>query len=258
MRGRYLRYLLRQYYNDMYRIVLPLTYYRFIIFLLLITLSIDTCQANLTLTYHSINNNNSNNSNSNSTLTVDTSDLFLKQPVSLVPPKHNGTLILLPIRRDRCAFATFNSSNTAIKEIARQASNYNDTGLLILWPLAKTVGCASIAQLVSAAQDVSPHIEKIGFPSITWMGILAQPISSTPVAGMYRAWGPDDEVDYGNLVKKATATAPTTNNSSGNNSTTKASITIALINEYDSKKIVDFSSKQDIFLFTAIYGKYSI
>ncbi|KAI8057875.1 hypothetical protein BDF22DRAFT_662655 [Syncephalis plumigaleata] len=204
-----------------------------VVLVVLVIIMDHTCQASLVMV----------NRVNNHTLDMTTSDVFLRNRVSGIPANHSGLAILLPLYRDRCEFTSLQDNDTTTLNVARKASNYNDTGLMVVWSMAETAGCHSIADLVMAARASSVNLVKIGFPAVTTLFILARPVfNRKPSTGDYHAWGPNDHVNYGDL-------ATTTTIGDAN----RPAISIVLINEFDSGRILQFLTNIDVFLFTTVY-----
>jgi hypothetical protein len=179
----------------------------------------------------------------NHTLNMTTSDVFLRHHVTGIPTNHSGLAILLPLYRDRWEFTPLQGNDAATLNVARKTSNYNDTGLMVVWPTAEAVSCHSIADLVMAVRASSSDLVNSGFPAVTTLIILARPVfKSTPVTGDYRAWRPNALMDYGVLTTTI-----------GNDN--HPIMFVVLINEFDNGNILQFLTNIDVFLFTAVYVK---
>jgi hypothetical protein len=61
--------------------------------------------------------------------------------------QRQGMLIRLPLKEKYCEFETLNASIPLVQKVAMEASKSPDTGIFIPWPIARTAGCKSIAQV---------------------------------------------------------------------------------------------------------------
>ncbi|RKP26637.1 hypothetical protein SYNPS1DRAFT_27687 [Syncephalis pseudoplumigaleata] len=161
------------------------------------------------------------------TLTLNTATFFRSQNVAY---QRKGLLIKLPLKLNACAFQPLNSSAPLIKQAVVEAAKSPDTGILIPWRMARDAGCASIAELANASLAISAAVEKEGFPPVSYLAIMSNS------SHLINDWGPGTASSAG-----VPALDPTT----------KRGLAIALVDQWDTKRLYDAIGDRDHFQFDA-------
>ncbi|KAI8057876.1 hypothetical protein BDF22DRAFT_12534 [Syncephalis plumigaleata] len=165
------------------------------------------------------------------TLTLNTATFY---GMTGIDYQRQGMLIRLPLKQNNCEFETLNASIPLVQTVAMEAGKSPDTGIFIPWPVARTAGCKSIAQVADASLAISTSLTKIGFPPVSYLAIM----SDSP--HFIDDWGPNTALSDGIPMLSTTAG-------------TKHGLAVALLNQWDTKRLYDSIKDSDYFPFVANY-----